>query len=184
MGQKHAATNEDGVIIFYDSLDSPPPSGVTTLAITDEVWQEILSNPGYTIVDGGLVPPSASALLNRAKQAQNSSINLGYNTALAEDITFTTEANVTKTYDADTESRAAIAQAAQAYTSLGAVPPGFYWKASDNTQVPFELHDIQGLNEALASRTWFLFQQRTQLKASVKGAKTIANVTAVKWVSK
>lgn len=184
MGQKYATQNANGVIIFYDSVDSPVPKTVTTaVAITDEQWQECLANPGYTVANGALVPPSASVLLTRAVTVQKRAIDRSYNQAVAQAITFTTEANVTSTFDADSASRTAVAQAAQSYTILGATPPGFYWKSENGTQVPFTLRDLQGLNEAMASRVWYLFQQRTALKTKLSGAKTLADAQAVPLIS-
>jgi hypothetical protein len=60
MGQKFAAYSTQGAIIgFYDSIDSPVPASVTSaIPITDVQWQACLATPGYTIVNGALVPPA------------------------------------------------------------------------------------------------------------------------------
>ena len=54
MGQKFAAYDAQGnITAYYDSVDSPIPSGVTdVLAITDEQWQSCLSTAGYTVNSG------------------------------------------------------------------------------------------------------------------------------------
>ncbi len=74
MGQKYAAFNAQGAIIgFYDSIDSPVPAGVAAIAITDALWHACLSNPGYTVVSGALVPPAtptAAQLLATAQANQ------------------------------------------------------------------------------------------------------------------
>jgi len=58
MGQKYAAYNDQGTIIgYYDSIDSPPPPDATVIAITDQQWLTCLQQPGWTVVDGQLVPP-------------------------------------------------------------------------------------------------------------------------------
>jgi hypothetical protein len=182
MGQKYAAFDTSGSITaFYDSIDSPLPKGVTAIEITDEQWTECLSNPGHTVASGALQPPSEAELFKRATTAQKAGIDVSYTQALNQPIEFTTEANVTKTFDADSDSRTAVAQAAQSYTILGATPLGYYWKASDGTLVPFALRDLQGLNDAITSRVWVLFQQRTALKGRLASAKTLADVQAVKW---
>jgi nitrogen fixation protein len=58
MGQKYAAYNTSGAITgFYDSEDSPAPTGITMLAITDAQWQACIATPGYTVADDALTPP-------------------------------------------------------------------------------------------------------------------------------
>jgi hypothetical protein len=47
MGQKYAAYSAQGAIIaFYDSVDSPVPSGVNTIEITDDDWLMLLEGQG------------------------------------------------------------------------------------------------------------------------------------------
>jgi hypothetical protein len=74
MGQKLFAYKSDGSNAgFYDTVDSPPPSGVMTIQITDEEWQACLATPGYTIDDGALVAPpvpTAAQVLEAAKSMQ------------------------------------------------------------------------------------------------------------------
>ncbi|HEF4750517.1 phage tail assembly chaperone [Burkholderia multivorans] len=44
MGQKYAAYDEARVITaFYDSVDSPPPSGAKVVPISKEVWTTLLA---------------------------------------------------------------------------------------------------------------------------------------------
>lgn len=70
MSQKFAALDEQtGIVVFYDSIDSPPPSGVNAIEITDAQWQTCLSNPGWTVANGELVspiPPTAAQLAAQA----------------------------------------------------------------------------------------------------------------------
>ncbi|WDD94657.1 hypothetical protein Bsp3421_004791 [Burkholderia sp. FERM BP-3421] len=69
MGQKFAAFGATGAIItFYDSDDSPVPSGVAVIEITDQQWQSCLENPGYTVSDGALVPPAPPTTAEVAAQ--------------------------------------------------------------------------------------------------------------------
>lgn len=70
MGQKQAAYDVNGnITAFYDTSDSPAPDGTNTLDITDDQWQECLSNPGYTVTGGALVAPVP---LTDAQQLANS----------------------------------------------------------------------------------------------------------------
>lgn len=183
MGQKYGTLNAQGILIFYDSADSPVPEGVEAIELTDEQWKMCLATPGCTISSGQVVPPSQVDLLKLAAVSQKVAIDNGYSKALSQDISFTTQAGVTKAYAADSASVSAIHQAAQAYTVQGFTPLGYYWKASDGTLVPFTLHDLQGLSEALTSRVWVLFQQRTALKGRLASAKTLEDVQAVKWTA-
>ena len=85
MGQKFAAYNDTGKIIgFYDSVDSPIPSGVTAIKITDEQWQTCLSQSGWMVKNGGMVAPpapTAAQILAQAKSAQITLVTQGYNAA-------------------------------------------------------------------------------------------------------
>lgn len=50
MGHKFAAYNAQGAITaYYDSVDSPVPSGVNAIEITDAQWQAAISTQGYPI---------------------------------------------------------------------------------------------------------------------------------------
>ncbi|MGI4812021.1 MAG: hypothetical protein ACRYG5_06595 [Janthinobacterium lividum] len=76
MGQKYAASTAPGAtVIFYDSVDSPVPSGITAIAISDAQWQECLANPGYTLVDGALVAPTAAPAPSAGEIAAQALIN-------------------------------------------------------------------------------------------------------------
>jgi hypothetical protein len=69
MGQKFAAYNAQGAITgFYDSVDSPLPTGVTALEITDAQWQTCLATPGYSVADGALVAPATPTAAQIAAQ--------------------------------------------------------------------------------------------------------------------
>ncbi|BCF96645.1 hypothetical protein PPGU19_012140 [Paraburkholderia sp. PGU19] len=64
MGQKFAAYDAQGnITAYYDAIDSPVPSGVTsTLEITDAQWQACISTQGYKIQGGALVAPSTTQI--------------------------------------------------------------------------------------------------------------------------
>ncbi|GJG92825.1 hypothetical protein [Cupriavidus pauculus] len=89
MGQKIAAFDRQGhITAFYDSADSPVPSGVTnTIQITQEQWQTCISQPGYWYVtDGALapVPPlTAAQQLAAAQSAQIGVLSAACATAIA-----------------------------------------------------------------------------------------------------
>ncbi|MGF6879033.1 hypothetical protein [Paraburkholderia sp. MM5477-R1] len=63
MGQKFAALDaKTGIVVFYDSVVSPPPADVSAIEITDEQYQAASSTPGYTISSGALEAPTAAQL--------------------------------------------------------------------------------------------------------------------------
>ncbi len=58
MGQKQASYDSTGKIVaFYDTVDSPAPTGATVLDITEAQWQTCISQQGWTVAHGALVAP-------------------------------------------------------------------------------------------------------------------------------
>lgn len=187
MGQKYAAYDSTGAIVaFYDSVDSPAPSGVTAIKITDTDWQACINatDRKYTVANGVLTAPTAKTdaeLVAEAQAAQKAIIDAAYAAAVTTDVSFTCASGVTKTYQADPDSQTLVTQATQGYEIAGATPAGFYWVAADNTHVPFTLADLQGLYTAILSQGWAAFQKRQTKKASILAATTVAAVQAVTW---
>jgi hypothetical protein len=85
MGQKFAAYNAQGVITaFYDSADSPVPSGVTAIPITLPQWLACLAaGNGYTVVNGALVAPAEPNEAELLAEAQTSQATLVSNACAA-----------------------------------------------------------------------------------------------------
>lgn len=191
MGQKFAAYDAGGKIICTcDSVLSPVPEGMTAIEITDEEWRAHIdaqsSGQAYTVdvVKKVLIAPTPftkDQLLESTKQGQKIVIDNAFIQALQQPLDFTTAGKVTKSFQADDVSTVSIVTAAQAYTVLGSVPDGFFWKAADNTQVPFTLKDIQGLLATVTQRNWDAFQKRTELKAQIDATKTSADAMEVAW---
>jgi hypothetical protein len=74
MGQKLAAVDSSGnITAFYDTTDSPAPSGSTTIELTDAQWQACISTPGYTVKNGALMAPTP---LTAAQQLASAQVNL------------------------------------------------------------------------------------------------------------
>ncbi|WP_261531257.1 DUF4376 domain-containing protein [Burkholderia multivorans] len=119
--------------------------------------------------------------LAEARTSQASAIDAAYASAVQASVSFTTAAGVTQTFQADTDSQDILAKAVQGYQMAGAVPTGFYWKAADNTLVPFTLADLEGLYGAIIAQGWAAFQKRTTLKTQITAATTVAAVQAVNW---
>jgi len=182
MGQKSAAYNGQGAIVgFYDDVDSPAPQGVTTIEITDAQWATCLTVPGWTVVDGALVAPSSAFLLAQAKALQLGVLSAAYGAAIQADVSYTTKAGVTKTFQADGGSVSNLQNAILGLQAAGATPSGFYWLSADNTQVPFTYADLQGLAAAMMAQGWTAFQHLQAQKAAVAAAASVSAVQAVSW---
>ena len=82
MGQKYASFNSSGAVIgYYDSVDSPPPSGADVIKITNSQWLAAISSPYPVSVNNGeLVIPSGPTL-TQAQATQKSLVTTGYNAA-------------------------------------------------------------------------------------------------------
>jgi hypothetical protein len=115
-----------------------------------------------------------------AQTSQIASMARSYAGAIAQDITFTTAAAVSKVFQADEQSVSNAQAMLSAYGASG-VPSGFYWVAKDDTQVPFTLTDLQGLAKTMGDQGWSAFQRLQARKASILAAGTIAEVQAVTW---
>ncbi|MBB5444661.1 MULTISPECIES: DUF4376 domain-containing protein [unclassified Paraburkholderia] len=184
MGQKYATYNAQGAITgYYDSVDSPVPDGVTAIEICEAQWQAAIGG-GYTVANGVLVPPAAptpAQLLAAAQASQSALVDSAYYNAIQQSVGFKTAGGATETFEADAASQTLVMQTTQGYQIAGATPPGFFWKAADNTEVPFTLADLQGLYLAILAQGWAAFQKRSTLKAEIAAATTVAAVQAITW---
>ena len=119
--------------------------------------------------------------LASAQSTQASAIDLAYSAAVAADISFTTAAGVTAMFQADADSQQTIIAATQGYGLAGSVPTGFFWKAADNSEIPFTLADLRGLYLAILAQGWDAFQKKSSLKTAISAAATVAAVQAITW---
>jgi hypothetical protein len=72
MGQKFAAYDPaSGIVVFYDSIVSPPPKGINAIEISDEQYQTCINEPGWTISNGELVEPPAPTSDQSLKAARD-----------------------------------------------------------------------------------------------------------------
>jgi hypothetical protein len=186
MSPKFAAFDVQGnITAYYDDIDSPVPSGVTSvIKITDAQWQACISTLGYTVKSGALVAPTAptaAQLLASAQAAQITTLKAAYNTAIQQPVSFTAAGSISKTFQADMGSQNVLLIATTGYNLAGATPSGFYWVSSDNTQVPFMLADLKGLYGVMLAQGNTAFQKLQTLKAQVNAATTAAAVQAITW---
>ena len=123
------------------------------------------------------VPPVADAV----KSVQVAALEAAYQNAVNQDVSYTTRAGVTSTFQADATSIQNVANMLNAFSGTQAVPSGFYWVAADNTQVPFTYSDIQGLASAMGTQGFAAFANLQAKKALVAAATTADAVFAVTW---
>lgn len=185
MGQKFAAYNTQGQIVaYYDSIDSPAPSGVQVLNITEAQWQQCIEQPGWAVANGALVapaPPTSAQLLAQAQAAQIGALKQAYSAAIQAPVSYTSKGGITKTYQADPQSVSNLQNAILGMQAAGATPSGFYWVAADNTQVPFTFADLQALAAAFLAQGWASFQKLQNLKVEVMAATSVSAVQAIVW---
>jgi len=87
-----------------------------------------------------------------AAAAKKAELVAAWAAAAYADISFTTAAGDTATFQADEASQAYILKTAGSYNRRGSVPSGFTWTAADNSQVAFTLDDLNGLYDAILDR--------------------------------
>ncbi|CAJ0737800.1 hypothetical protein R77592_04437 [Ralstonia mannitolilytica] len=127
------------------------------------------------------VDPVAVMSLPQAKQAQIAILEAAYEAAVTAPVSYTTAGGVTKNFQADLDSQIVLVKSQQGFALTGSVPEGFYWVASDNTQVPFTLADLKGLYAAILAQGWAAFQRLQTQKAAVRAATSKSAVQAVTW---
>ncbi len=163
--------DKQGGLHYLSDADVANAAG-NRLPLPDPAWTPVSDDQAAAIQN----PPLTLA---QAQAAQIAVLEAAYAEAITEPVTFTTAGGVKKAFQADDDSQIVLIKAQQGYSIVGAVPDGFYWIASDNTQVPFTLADLKGLYAAMLAQGWSAFQRLQTQKAAVRAAKTIAAVNAV-----
>ena len=187
MGQKQAAYTASGEIVaFYDTVDSPPPVGVSVIDITDAQWQTCLSQPGWTVVSGVLVAPptpTAAQLLVNSKAAQIATLQASYQAAINAPVSFKNAAGVTSTYPAgDTvalNGATAMQNLQRALDAGSAAWTLGKWLDTNNVAQTFTYADLQGLAAAMAAAQTLDWQDLVAKVAEVNAATTVSAVQAV-----
>lgn len=134
-------------------------------------------NPSlWQVVSGALVES-----LSASHTVQIGTVTNSYLAATATAVSFTSAAGVAQTYQADDGSFKKLERMIVGFQKIQTTPPGFYWVALDNTQVPFTYADMLGLAEAMAAQGFAAFAKLQTLKANIKAATSVAAVQAVVW---
>ena len=155
--------------------DSDPVLPSNEIACTQAQAQ---TPAAWTVVNGSLVQS-----LTYAKAVQSALIKQGFANANAANISFTTAAGVTDTYQCDPKSLQAIQTYLSGFQAAGAVPSGFYWRSATNQNNAFTYADLEKLSQAIAARGFANYNQLQTLIAKVKAAKKVSAVQAVVWVN-
>jgi len=148
-------------------------------------WLTTTEKPGnfYAWEDGAWVLNTAADLAD-AKTTQSAAMELAYDTAVAQDVSFTTAGGVTKAFQADKDSRDILDKTLNVCKNAGQIPEGFWWKSRDNTLVPFTLGDLVGLSEAMFDQGWTAFQTLAARKLAISSITTTrADVEKITWAS-
>ena len=154
-------SNNQITTLFGGPQSPPTPAGYTEMADNDPRW--------------------AAYQLAQAQTSQITALTTSYQNAIAYPVSYTSVGGVAKTYQADSGSAANLQAAIAGCSAAQATPTGFYWVASDNTQVPFAFADLQGLASAMFAQGAVAFQHLQTLKAEVTAATTSAGIAAIVW---
>ena len=189
-----ATTQKNGGSGFHLSEDANTPSDA--VPVSDADFEKCMAAPHGAVWSFSTLPageefgtltltkpaaPTSAEKLAAAQAAKIVEIDLAYQAAVTADISFTTAAGTTQTFQADPGSQTVLMQSVSGFNQSGKVPSGFYWVASDNAQVPFTLADLNGLYQGMLDRGWAAFQHRQDKKSAVSAATTVADVQAIAW---
>jgi hypothetical protein len=119
--------------------------------------------------------------LAQAQAAQIAALEAAYTNAIAQPVAYKSVGGITKTFSATPQAISNVANMQLAFAPPNALPQGFYWVATDNTQVPFTYADIQGLAAALGTQGWNSFAHLQTQIAAVMAAPTAAAVQSINW---
>ena len=141
-------------------------------------FENLLPAGSVRITDSEAAAARAPSLA-QAQSAQVALVTSAYQVAISASVSFTTSGKVTKTFQADAQSRQNLSDMIAACAGAGATPAGFYWVAADNTQVPFTYADLQGLAAAIGTQGWAAFQRLQAAKAAIAAATSVTAAQAV-----
>ncbi|MEO9387141.1 hypothetical protein [Chromobacterium phragmitis] len=184
MGQKIAAM-ENGVIVFYDSVDSPVPAGVDHINISDAEWQQCLAQPGWIIQDGKLVAPAqptAAELLRQAQQEQCRALRGACESAIISGFA-SSALGARHEYGStvpDQNNLLSALNAAQGQASSWTTP---LWCAAEAAwrYLPHSASQVQQVNRDWVDFRTSLQQRHADLVGQVMAATSVAEILRVEW---
>lgn len=131
--------------------------------------------------DGGTIVSDDSQSLAAVQLRQCALLDAAYAQAIAQNVSFTTAAGDTHTYQCDPASVDKLTDSLLGCQAAQAVPAGFYWLAADNTRVTFTYADLQAFAAVLFTQGHAAFAHLQDLKAAVRAATTTDAVRGITW---
>jgi Domain of unknown function (DUF4376) len=131
------------------------------------------------VAAGNTPTPVPAITLAQAQATQLATLASSYQAAILKNVSYTSKAGVAKTYQADPSSVSNLQASLLGCQSTQATPPGFFWVASDNTQVPFTFADLQGLAAVIFAQGAAAFARYQNQKMAINAATTVAAVQAI-----
>lgn len=116
-----------------------------------------------------------------AQSAAMDALELAYANAIAQNVSFTTQAGVTETFQSDPDSINNLSASILGSQASQQTPPGFYWVAADNVRVPVTYADLLGLAAAIFAQASAAFAKLQNYKVQVRNANSPASVDAISW---
>lgn len=149
------------------------PDGTLPPGAIECTQAQARSPQNLTIVDGVIIPATASQLLTEAQTVQISTLEADYNTAIQLPVTY-----MATTFQADLLSQNVLTKSLVA----GSVPADFYWLATNNTQVNMTFAQLQGLAGVMLVQGQVAFAKLQAKKKAVRDATTVSAVQLVSWL--
>lgn len=155
------------------------------------ISEDELEITGYTVLEHEAVPPQ-NALFARPEKTiamlkveRRNALEGDYRTANTQDIRYESEGGVIRLFQTNVTSLDSLAQALSAYSYNESVPAGYFWRSSDNFNVPFTYVDLQQLNLAIETRQFSYFTELTSLKDFLfsEDVETAEDISEVIWVT-
>ena len=184
MGQKYASYDSNGIVNgFYDSVDSPVPSGVTAIPITDAEWQAAISSPyqPVTVVNGVLTIPSGPTLA-QAKSRQIALLRTSFEQAEQAPVSVTLASGVTTSFGMTPHDWTKIVGLYSKYVAKGiALPSGYQIPDVKGVLQSVTVTDIENLFDAGETQMTGAIAKLASLVGEVQAATTVSAVQAIVW---
>ena len=184
MGQKYASYNSLGIVNgFYDSIDSPVPSGVTAIPITDAEWQSALSSPykPLMVVNGVLTIPSGPTLA-QAQASQIALLQSAFQKAEQAPVSVTLASGVTTSFGMTPHDWTKIVGLYSKYVAKGAaLPSGYQIPDVKGVLQSVTVTDIENLFDAGETQMTGAIAKLSSLVGQVEAATTVSAVQAIVW---
>ena len=162
--------------ILLDSRSNPHAFDDSVASQSAQITTNLAN--GWTDVTTTWAPANVMADALAAKLAE---FETAYAAAIVADVSYTSVGGVTKTYQADAGSVVNLQATINGCAKTQTTPSGFYWVASDNTQVPFSYADLLALAEVIFVQGAIAFQRLQAAKNAAKAATTYVALSAVQW---